>query len=95
MNKKHIPKRTCVICRIKTPKKDLFRLVKTPNGRLMFDPSGNMDGRGAYICGKQSHWLQTNSKNSVERSLVTKLDDYNWKKILLEIEILKKDGPVK
>ena len=54
-----------------------------------------MDGRGAYICEGQTHRIETKSKTSVERSLATKLDDYNWKEILQKIEILKKNNPVK
>ena len=47
---KKTPMRTCVICREKFDKRDLLRIVRTPEGSLEFDPSGKKNGRGAYIC---------------------------------------------
>jgi predicted RNA-binding protein YlxR (DUF448 family) len=48
--RKHIPIRTCIVCRIKKPKKDLLRLVLTPEGVVVLDISQRMSGRGAYVC---------------------------------------------
>jgi hypothetical protein len=45
---RHIPQRTCVGCREHSAKGDLLRLVRTPDG-VFADPSGKMNGRGAYI----------------------------------------------
>jgi len=46
---KHVPERTCIICRQKTAKRQLTRFVRTPEG-VFPDPSGKRDGRGAYLC---------------------------------------------
>ena len=43
------PERTCVGCRSKTEKRALFRVVRSPEGRVTFDPSGRAAGRGAYV----------------------------------------------
>jgi predicted RNA-binding protein YlxR (DUF448 family) len=45
-----IPLRICVGCRGKKPKKELVRIVRTPEGAVMLDPTGKKSGRGAYIC---------------------------------------------
>lgn len=46
---KHRPQRTCIVCRQKGDKRDLIRLVNTPDG-LLIDPTGKREGRGAYLC---------------------------------------------
>ena len=42
--------RTCIGCGCEKPKKELIRVVKTPEGQILLDESGRMNGRGAYIC---------------------------------------------
>lgn len=49
MKTKKIPLRTCVITREKLSKQELIRVVRTPEGTVMIDPSGKMNGRGAYL----------------------------------------------
>jgi predicted RNA-binding protein YlxR (DUF448 family) len=44
------PERTCVGCRAARPKSELARVVRRPDGAIVVDPSGKMEGRGAYIC---------------------------------------------
>ena len=47
---KKIPMRMCVTCRERFPKKELTRIVATPDGEVKVDPTGRMPGRGAYVC---------------------------------------------
>ncbi len=49
MKNRKIPMRSCVITREKLPKGELLRIVKTPEGNVVVDISGKMNGRGAYI----------------------------------------------
>ncbi|MBO4460426.1 MAG: YlxR family protein [Clostridiales bacterium] len=44
------PQRSCISCRQVFDKKDLLRIVRTPEGDVVVDPTGKMSGRGAYIC---------------------------------------------
>lgn len=46
---KKIPMRTCVITGEKLPKKELIRIVRTPDGNVIVDTTGKANGRGAYI----------------------------------------------
>ena len=46
---KKMPERTCVITKEKTAKKDLLRVVRTPEGDIVVDLSGKANGRGAYL----------------------------------------------
>ena len=49
MKTKKIPMRTCVVTREKTEKKNLIRVVRTPEGEVIIDLTGKSNGRGAYI----------------------------------------------
>ena len=49
MKNRKIPMRSCVVTREKLPKAELLRIVKTPDGNVLVDTSGKMNGRGAYI----------------------------------------------
>lgn len=42
--------RTCIVCRTTDTKNSLLRLVRSPEGEICFDPTGKMNGRGAYVC---------------------------------------------
>ncbi len=50
MATKKIPMRMCTGCREMKPKRELIRVVKTPDGEIKLDPVGKMSGRGAYVC---------------------------------------------
>ena len=49
MKVKKIPMRSCVVTREKCEKKDLIRIVRTPESEVKIDLTGKMNGRGAYI----------------------------------------------
>lgn len=49
MKQKKIPMRTCVVTREKYPKKELIRVVRTPEGEIEIDTSGKKNGKGAYL----------------------------------------------
>lgn len=67
---KKIPMRTCVVTGEKLPKKELIRVVKTPEGNVIVDEFGKANGRGAYI--KLS--LETIAKAEKSKILNRKLE---------------------
>ena len=54
--RKHVPLRTCIVCRGKQPKRELIRIVRTPDGAIEIDPRGKRSGRGAYVCRSPDCW---------------------------------------
>ncbi len=72
---KHQPQRTCIACRDKTAKRALIRLVRTPEGQVVVDPTGRMDGRGAYLCEDPSCWQRALKANAIGHALRVELDD--------------------
>ena len=47
---KKIPMRQCLGCREMKPKKELIRVVRSPEGEIRLDFKGRANGRGAYVC---------------------------------------------
>lgn len=47
---KKIPMRQCLGCREMKPKRELIRVVRSPDGDISLDFKGKASGRGAYIC---------------------------------------------
>src|SRR5215471_10038295 len=70
---RHIPLRTCVACGESRPKRELIRIVRTPDGRIVLDPTGKKSGRGAYLCAKRSCWEPALRKGKLEREFETTL----------------------
>ena len=56
VRQKHVPQRTCVVCRQKFDKRQLTRLVRTAEEGVLVDPSGKRNGRGAYVCPQLVCW---------------------------------------
>lgn len=60
--RKHVPQRTCVVCRRQFDKRRLTRIVRTPptsptdGGGVLIDPTGKQNGRGAYLCDQAECW---------------------------------------
>ncbi len=71
--RKHIPQRTCVACRAVRPKRELVRVVRTPEGGVMVDETGKRSGRGAYLCPRRGCWETALAKRQLERVLKTAL----------------------
>lgn len=71
---KHIPTRMCVVCREKAGKRTLTRLVSTDKG-VWIDPSGKMNGRGAYLCDARSCWERAVTSEVLNKALRTTLTD--------------------
>lgn len=70
---KHVPQRTCVACRQKRDKRDLVRIVNTPEEGVVVDASGKRNGRGAYLCNSPKCWHNAVERQVLDKSLRTEL----------------------
>jgi predicted RNA-binding protein YlxR (DUF448 family) len=70
---RHIPQRTCIGCRRVLAKKELVRLVRTGQG-IKLDPTGKMNGRGAYLHLQKECW-ETALKGSLAQALKTEITE--------------------
>ena len=72
---KKIPMRMCVACREMRPKKELIRVVRTPEGGVTLDRTGRANGRGAYLCDSIDCLSRAVKTRALERALETRIDE--------------------
>lgn len=86
MKEKKIPLRTCVITHEKLPKKELLRIVRTPEGIVKIDLTGKINGHGAYI--KKDRELINKLRNNkmLEKHLETTINDEIYDEMLNILE---------
>ena len=70
-----IPLRMCVGCQEKKNKRELVRIVRTPEGEITLDPTGKKPGRGAYICPQPECLTAAVKKKRLEKSLEQPLSE--------------------
>ena len=82
MKAKKIPMRTCVVSHEKYPKKELIRVVRTPEGDVVVDDTGKQNGRGAYL--KKDMEIIEKARNSkiLERHLEVNIDNSVYDELL-------------
>jgi predicted RNA-binding protein YlxR (DUF448 family) len=66
---KHVPQRTCIGCRAGAGKREFIRIVRTPEGKVLLDPSGKAKGRGAYLHPERSCWEKALKGSTISRTL--------------------------
>ena len=66
---KKIPQRQCMGCRERKAKRELIRVVRTPEGAVRLDFGGKMNGRGAYLCPDPECLKKAIRAKALERSL--------------------------
>ena len=69
MTNKKVPMRQCVGCGEMKSKKELLRVIKTPEEEIVLDVTGRKNGRGAYICASMECLKNAQKKRGLERSL--------------------------
>lgn len=68
---KKIPQRTCMGCQMKRDKRELVRIVRSPEGEIAVDLTGKKPGRGAYICPDLACLEKVIKSRRLERALET------------------------
>jgi len=54
MKVKKVPLRKCIVCQEMLPKKELIRVVRTPQEEILIDMTGRAAGRGTYVCRRET-----------------------------------------
>lgn len=71
---KHVPQRSCIVCRRKVDKRQLTRIVRTADAGVVVDPTGKRNGRGAYVCDQPDCWEKlTTNANWLNQTLKTEV----------------------
>ena len=69
-----IPHRMCLGCQESKPKRELIRIVRSPEGKFSVDTTGKKPGRGAYICPKMECFAAARKSKGLERSFKSPID---------------------
>lgn len=64
-----MPQRRCAGCFQSFDKNSLFKVVRTPEGNILFDEKGNADGRGVYVCKNKKCLEKVRKSNAFGRAL--------------------------
>ena len=68
---KKIPQRQCVGCREMKEKRELIRVVRSPEGEIALDFKGKLPGRGAYVCPNEECLRRAKKSRALERAFET------------------------
>ena len=85
MQSKKVPLRKCTGCGEMKPKKELVRVVKTPEGEISLDPTGKMNGRGAYLCKDPQCLRKAQKSKRIEKALSCTVPDEIYNKLEQEL----------
>lgn len=88
---KKIPMRQCAGCGMRKEKKELIRVIRTPEGEIVMDITGKKNGRGVYLCNDINCLNKARKKNTFARSLKTDISSDTYDEIEKEM-IKSEDG---
>ena len=83
---KKIPQRQCMGCRERKAKKEMIRVVRTPEGSVNLDFGGKMNGRGAYICPNPECLKRALRSKALDRSLEVTIPEEVYQRLEKEME---------
>ena len=89
MTVRKVPVRRCTGCVEHFPKKELIRVLRTPDGDILLDDSGKKSGRGAYICKNASCLKKARKARRLETSLECSIPDGVYDRLEEELAIGK------
>ena len=84
--------RMCVGCREMKEKRELIRIVRTPEGETLIDPTGKKSGRGAYVCRSSDCLKRAIKQKQLERQLQVSLTDEVNEALMAEMNRLAAAG---
>ncbi|MGE4549611.1 MAG: RNase P modulator RnpM [Intestinibacillus sp.] len=86
MQKRKIPMRQCLGCRTMFPKKELIRVVRSPEGDIALDFKGKAPGRGAYVCRSPECLRKAQKSRALERAFGVSVPDEIYDALTAQME---------
>lgn len=84
MNARKIPLRRCTGCGEMKPKKEMIRVIKTPEDEVMLDKTGKKNGRGAYLCSSLECLNKAIKSKGLDRSLKIQIPEEIYSQLVSE-----------
>ena len=88
--KNKIPMRQCTGCREMKSKKEMIRVLKTPEDEIVLDSTGRKNGRGAYVCPSIECLDKAIRNHGIERSLKTSVPEEVYEDLKKELSKIEK-----
>ncbi len=85
MKVRKIPQRMCIGCQELKNKKELTRIVRTPDGVILLDATGKKSGRGAYICTDENCLAKAAKEKRLEKALKCQVPAEVYEQLKLEL----------
>ena len=86
---KKVPFRQCVGCGEMKSKKEMLRVLKTPEGPIVLDVTGKKNGRGAYLCKSEECMKKARKNKGLERSFKISIPDTVYEELEKEFSELE------
>ena len=83
---KKIPQRQCMGCRERRSKREMIRVVRSPEGDVSLDFGGKKNGRGAYLCPNMECLKKAIRSKSLDRSLEVTIPEDVYARLQKEME---------
>ena len=83
---KKIPMRQCLGCREMKPKKELIRVVRSPEGEISLDFKGKASGRGAYVCPDPKCLKKAIKARALERAFSARIPPEIYERLESQME---------
>jgi len=90
--KKKMPERRCVGCAGTFLKKDLMRVVRSPEGEISIDFTGKKSGRGAYLCKSEACFKKARKSGILHRSLECEISEELYEELGKEIRFSQREA---
>lgn len=87
---KKIPARRCVGCNAQRPKRELVRVVRSPEGTVSLDLTGKKPGRGAYLCPDPACLVKARKAKRLERAFGVEVPDAVYDSLTAQIAAAQK-----
>lgn len=85
MKTRKTPMRVCAGCQEQKSKKEMIRVVRTPEGAVEIDKTGKKSGRGVYLCPNSGCLEKAYKEHRLERSLKTKVSSEIYEQLRKEL----------
>lgn len=87
MKEKKSPQRMCIACRTMRDKRELIRIVRSPEGVISLDFTGKKNGRGAYVCPSEECINKCRKVKLLNRAFSSQVDDEVYDNLIKELKL--------
>lgn len=86
MKTRKIPMRRCIGCREMREKRALIRIVRNGQGEVTVDPTGRMNGRGAYLCRDLECFAKARKARALNREFSAEIPETVYEEVAAQLE---------